>query len=68
MKTGTTVAADTTMGVLRAITWLREMGRSIQAAKMERELLYADRIGQNPTLNQDSGRCIERIQRIGTLD
>ena len=48
MKTGTTVAADTTMGVLRAITWLREMGRSIQAAKMERELLYATALDRIP--------------------
>ncbi len=59
---------DATAGVMKAIDWLRQMGRPILADKMERELLYAYRIGQNPTLNQDSGRCIERIQRIGTLD
>ena len=51
MKTGT---ADTTTGVLKAIFWLRELGRPILAAKMERELLYADGVGQNRTQNQDS--------------
>jgi hypothetical protein len=52
MKTGT---ADTTTGVLRAIFWLREMGRPILADKMQRELLYADNMGQNRTKSQDSG-------------
>ena len=52
MKTGT---ADTTTGVLRAIFWLRPMGRRILADKMQRELLYADSMGQNRTQNQDSG-------------
>ena len=52
MKTGT---ADTTTGVLRAIFWLREMGRPILADKMERALLDADRMGENRTQNQDSG-------------
>ena len=45
MKT-TTGSADTTTGVLRAIFWLREMGRPILADKMERELLYADTLAQ----------------------
>jgi hypothetical protein len=44
MKTTTTGTADTTTGVLRAIFWLREMGRPILADKMERELLYADSV------------------------
>jgi hypothetical protein len=50
MKTGT---ADTTVGVLRAIFWLREMDRPILADKMERELLYADDLGQKA--NTESG-------------
>ena len=61
---------DTTTGIMKAIEWLRQKGRPILADKIKRELLYADSKGKNPTLtlNQDSGRCIERIQRIGTLD
>jgi len=47
MKTRTAGTTDTTTGVLKAIVWLREMGRSILADKMQRELLYADSIGQN---------------------
>jgi hypothetical protein len=54
MKTGTASTADTTTGVLRAIFWLREMGRPILADKMHRELLYADRLGQNRTQRQTS--------------
>ena len=52
-----TAVADTTTGVLKAIFWLREMGRPMLADKMERELLYADNMRQNPTRNQDSGTC-----------
>jgi hypothetical protein len=33
---------DTRAGILKAIKWLRATGRSIVAAKMERELLPAD--------------------------
>ena len=33
---------DSTGGVLKAIKWLEQTGRSIIAAKMERELLRAD--------------------------
>lgn len=33
---------DTRAGILKAIKWLRATGRSIIAAKMERELLRAD--------------------------
>lgn len=55
MKTTTTGITDTTTGVLRAIFWLREMGRPILADKMERELLYADSMGQNRIQDQDSG-------------
>jgi len=32
------------MGILKAITWLRDMGRPILADKMERELLHLSRL------------------------
>ena len=54
MKTGTTGTTDTTTGVLKAIFWLRQLGRPILADKMERELLYANSMGQNRTQSQDS--------------
>ena len=44
---------NTTIGVMKAIVWLREMGRPILADKMERGLLYADTMGQIP--NTESG-------------
>ena len=59
MKTTTTGTTDTTTRVLRAIFWLREMGRPILADKMERELLHANDIGQNRKENQDSGALTE---------
>jgi hypothetical protein len=58
MKTGTT---DTTTGVMRVIVWLREMGRPILANRMERELLYANSIGQNRTQSQDSALFLQSL-------
>ena len=55
MKTDTAGTTETTIGVLRAIFWLRELGRPILADKMQRELLYADGLGQKLTQHQDSG-------------
>jgi hypothetical protein len=54
MRTSTAGTTDTTTGVMKAIAWLRQLGRPILADKMERELLYADSLGQSPTRNQDS--------------
>ena len=33
---------NTEIGVMKAITWLRQMGRPILADKMERELLFSN--------------------------
>jgi hypothetical protein len=33
---------NTTAGILRAIEWLRQLGRPVLAAKMKRELLRVD--------------------------